>query len=295
MHFKPKFIKKYSQLTDFQAYKVCIETFPRKSIRVNTLATTSKKLLTLLEKQGWVLEQVPWCQDGFYIEHREKRRDIGNTPEHQQGLFFAQKSVSMIPPLALNPEAGDKVLDACAAPGGKTSHLASLMNNKGIIVANEPDAYRINGLIANLDRCSVKNTIVTKMDLLAIKNEIFDKILLDAPCSGSGLIRGKTQRSLAILKMWNQNYINKMSHLQKKMIRHAWSLLKKGGVLVYSTCSLEPEENEDVINHLLAHEHASLQPINLPVKTHSKYYLRIWPQDNNTEGFFVAKLRKEKD
>lgn len=292
MQFKPQFIEKYSQLTDFEGYQQAVASFPRKSIRVNTLKITAKELLPLLETKGWICEQVPWCTDGCYVEHREKRRDIGRMEEHQQGYFFVQKSVSMIPSLALDSQPGEKVLDACAAPGGKTTHLAALMQNRGVLVANEPDAYRIHGLIANLERCGVMNAVVTQMKFLGMNDEGFDKILLDAPCSGSGLIKGETQRSWRILQTWNQHYIKSMSRIQKKMIVHAYALLKKGGALVYSTCSLEPEENEDVVDYLLEHAGGHLETIDLPVKAKNKRYLRIWPQDNDTEGFFVAKILK---
>ena len=292
MCFKPAFVEKYAKLTNFESYRSCVETFPRKSIRVNTLKTSSDVLLPALERQRWHCTPVPWCQDGYYIEHQERRRDLGHLKEHREGLFFVQKSVSMIPSLALAPQPGEKVLDACAAPGGKTTHMAALMKNKGLIIVNENDRYRVNGLIANLERCGVTNTRVTKMSVFALKESEFDKILLDAPCSGSGLIKGETQRSKDILKMWNQRYIKGMSRVQKRMIRHAYSLLKKGGTLVYSTCSLEPEENENVVDHLLDTVGGRLEKIDLPVKAAYKKYLRIWPQDNKTEGFFFAKIKK---
>ena len=291
MKFKPRFIEKYSKLIDFEEYKKAVSKFPRKSIRVNTLKISAEELLPSLEEKGWKCEQVPWCEDGYYIEHNEKRRDIGNMEEHTKGYFFVQKSVSMIPSLALSPKEGEKVLDLCAAPGGKTTHIAALMENKGMIVANENDSYRINGLIANLERCGVMNTTVTKMSVFDVKDN-FDKILLDAPCSGSGLIKGETRRSSKILKEWNQKYIEGMGKVQKRMIRHAYSLLNKNGILVYSTCSLEPEENEDVVDYLLDNIGGKLEKIELPVKADDDKYLRIWPQNNNTEGFFVAKIRK---
>lgn len=292
MHFKPAFIEKYSKLTDFEAYKKAVATFPRKSLRVNTLKISTKKLLPLLEAQGWMFKPVPWCVEGFYIDHQEQRRDIGRTQEHEQGYFFVQKSVSMIPSLALDPQPGENILDLCAAPGGKTTHCAALMKNTGTIIANENDAYRINALKINLERCGVTNTTITKRSVFDIQNETFDRILLDAPCSGSGLIKGETQRTKNTLKVWNKNYIKGMSKVQKRMLVHAYALLKKGGTLVYSTCSLEPEENENVVDHLLERVGGTLEQITLPITTKDKKYLRIWPQDNDTEGFFVAKIKK---
>jgi len=295
MHFKPQFAEKYSRLTDFAAYRKAVATFPRKSIRVNTLKITREELLPLLEQKGWRMNEVPWCMNGYYIEHMEKRRDIGKTEEHQRGYFFVQKSVSMIPSLALAPQPRERVLDLCAAPGGKTTHLAALMKNTGTIVANDSDAYRINALNINLRRCGVTNTVITKKSVFDVNDDSFDKILLDAPCSGSGLIKGETQRTWRILKEWNPKYITSMSRVQKRMIVHASSLLQKGGTLVYSTCSLEPEENEEVVDHMLKTVGGNLTKIDLPVRAADKKYLRIWPQDNDTEGFFVAKITKEKD
>ena len=291
MHFKPAFVEKYSKLTDFETYKKAVATFPRKSLRVNTLKISAKKLLPLLQAQGWMFDQVPWCADGFYVTHHEGRRDIGRTHEHEQGYFFVQKSVSMIPSLALDPQPGEKVLDLCAAPGGKTTHLAALMKNTGTLIANEHDAYRINALKINLERCGV-SAVITKKSVFDITNETFDRILLDAPCSGSGLIKGETQRTKNTLKVWNPRYIKGMGKVQKRMIVHAYGLLKKGGTLVYSTCSLEPEENEEVVDHLLDKEGGKLVPISLPTLKKNQKYLRIWPQDYDTEGFFVAKIVK---
>ena len=161
--FKETFQKKYETLTNWKEYEKAIQEFPKKSIRINTLKTNIAKVKKSLNTEGWNVSRIPWCKEGFYIEHESKRRDIGNTQEHLNGEIFIQRSVSMIPSIILNPKPNDVVLDMAAAPGAKTTHMASLMKNQGIIIANDADAYRINGLIANLQRCSVMNAVTTKM------------------------------------------------------------------------------------------------------------------------------------
>ena len=284
MEFKPKLIEKYSKLTDFNEYKKYAEKFVRKSFRVNTLKAKINEVKNRLA--DFNLSQVPWCKEGFYVN--SEKIDLGRTEEHSLGEIFIQTSVSMLPAQLLELKS-DLLLDVSASPGGKTTHCAQIMKNRGLIVANDVSPERLKPLIINLQRCSVANTIVTQTDGRNLKGS-YDKILLDAPCSGSGMIRGKTTLSLKTLNEWNPLAIERYSRLQKQLILHAYSLLKSNGVLVYSTCSLEPEENEQVIDYLLKNTDAKLEKINL-LKS-STPYLRIWPQDYDTEGFFIAKIKK---
>lgn len=290
--FKDKFVERYSKLTDFEEYKKAVLELPRKSIRVNTIKISVNELKSKLEDKGINLEQVPWCKEGFYVNSRGIR--LGNLNEHKAGYFFVQRSVSMIPALALEPKEGEIVLDMCSAPGGKTTQLAALMNNKGIIMANESDSKRIYILSKNLQRCSVINTIINNQSGDKINPRfLFDKILLDAPCSGTGLIKGETRRTAYTLKVWNENMVRRLAKLQKKLILNAFDLLKEDGILVYSTCSLDPDEDEDVVKFLLnKKKYAKLEKININIKSEFKDYIKIWPQYYNTEGFFVAKIRK---
>jgi tRNA (cytosine49-C5)-methyltransferase len=298
--FKDNFIERYSKLTDIETFKEITVKELRKSIRVNTLKTNVGEVISRLENK-WNLEQVPWCKEGFFISG--ERKDIGNLIEHNLGYFYVQEAASMIPPLVLIPEENDLILDMAAAPGSKTTQMAAMMNNKGLIVANDYDPIRIKSLGINLQRCGVSNTVITIMHGLQFKNNQFDKILLDAPCSGTGAIR----KSLDTLRIYNAKMIGKLASLQKKLIVNAFDNLKEGGTLVYSTCSLEPEENEAVINHLIeTYSNAKIENIKLNIKrsnpilefddsTYNKEVskcLRLWPQDNNTEGFFVAKIIK---
>ena len=304
IEFKEKFIERYEKLTNFEEFKNYSLSFLRRSIRVNTIKISINDLKKRLE-ENWNLEQIPWCKEGFYIEHiKKERRDIGNLIEHSLGYFYTQEAASMIPPLVLEPEESDTILDMAASPGSKTTQIAALMNNKGILVANDISSARMKPLSLNVQRCGITNCIVTMMYGQRFRNFEFDKILLDAPCSGTGTIR----KSLKTLRIWNPLMVQRLAHTQKSLIEIAFSNLKPGGTLVYSTCSNEPEENEAVIDFLVnKYENARIEQIKLsnikrsdPIlnfensnyNENIKNCLRIWPQDNDTEGFFVAKIKK---
>jgi len=288
VEFKEKFLERYSKYTDIEEFKeYCLKPL-RKSIRVNTLKIEVDDLKKRLKN----LKQVPWCNEGFFIDGY----GIGNLKEHFLGYIYVQEAASMIPALVLNPK-DEIILDMCAAPGSKTTHLAAIMKNKGLIVANDVEIKRLKALSINLQRCGVLNTVMTYMKGEGIKNK-FDKILLDAPCSGTGVIR----KSINTLKIWNENMIKKLSYTQKNLIVNAFNGLKENGIMVYSTCSVDRDENEGVIEFLLdKFDNAKLEEINLNIKRSKclsdnnelNKCLRIWPQDNDTEGFFVVKIRKE--
>jgi NOL1/NOP2/sun family putative RNA methylase len=306
VEFKRKFIERYSKLTDFEKFKKHSLAFPNKAIRVNTLKADVDKVKRNLER-NWNLEQVPWCKQAFWIRHPNGRRDLGNLTEHSLGYIYVQEASSMIPPIALQPEPGDIVLDMCASPGSKTTQMAAMMNNEGLIFANDIEGKRLAPLGINIQRSGITNAVITLMKGELYKNSSirFDKILVDAPCSGTGTI----SKSIGTLKMWNPKMIKRLASVQKRLLETAFSILKPGGFLVYSTCSNEPEEDEGVISDFLdAHEDVEMQEVKLPLNSSSaimefegksynpnvKKCLRIWPQDNSTEGFFVAKIRKKK-
>ncbi len=300
MHFKPAFIKKYELLTDFQTYKASVSKhFARKSIRINTLHHTAHTVKQSLKKDGWNLTSVPWCRDGFYIEHETGRRDIGRSKQHKEGMIFSQGSPSMLPALLLKPTQRSTVLDLCAAPGGKTHHLACLMRNNGTIISNEPNSFRKRILQINLKRCGVNNVMITQQRAEHYESgQLFDNILLDVPCTGSGLIKGNIARSKKLLKEWNPKITKRYAKLQQKMLENAWTLLKPKGTLAYATCSLEPEEDEMVIDTFL-HNHkdaTNRTPRSIndhTTKSSHKKYIKIWPQYYDTNGFFVALLQKK--
>ena len=296
---KPKFKEHFSELTDFDKFIEYSLRPLRKSFRVNTLVANLKETKEELEKKSWNLKQIPWCKEGFFAQGNI---GLGNTTEHFLGKIYIQEAASMIPPLALTPFK-DKVLDVSASPGSKTTQIAATMKNKGLIIANDVDAKRCDILNQNLQRCSVSNCTITKINGFQIKGE-FDNILLDAPCSGTGAIR----KSPLTLNIWNKNMIKKFTNTQKKLIINNFNNLKPGGRMVYSTCSVEPEENEEIISYLLNQfNNAKCKKIDLNLKSSKpilnyknktyhegvKNCLRLWPQDNDTEGFFIALITKD--
>ena len=304
---KPRFEERYKSLLGAEYDKFLSYSFSyiRKAIRVNTLKISVKEVQDRL-KDLWQLDPVPWCKEGFWISYKKgKRFDIGNLQEHQLGYVYVQEAASMIPPVVLAPKPGEVVLDLCAAPGSKTSQIAMYMRNEGILVANDVEFSRLKALGLNLQRCGVANTLITHMQGMGFRvlPPIFDKVLVDAPCSGTGTIR----KSLKTLEMWNPKMIGHLAKIQKLLLETGFSVLKPGGVLVYSTCTLEPEENEGVVSDFLnAHSDAQLQAFSLDIKRNQPvtefldqtYHkdvskcLRIFPHDNDTEGFFIAKISK---
>lgn len=292
--------KDYGEFIDFSM------KFLRKSIRVNTLKRNVAFVERSVAAKGWKLEQIPWCKDGFWAEHEDGRLDLGNLVEHSLGYFYVQEAASMIPPIVLDPKPGEVVLDMCAAPGSKSTQIAQLMKNQGVIVSNDVSTGRIAPLSINIQRCGVKNCVVTMMQGVRFGRlgQRFDRVLVDAPCSGTGAIR----KSFKTLQMWNPKMVKRLAATQKKLLESGFLAAKSGGVVVYSTCTLEPEEDEGVVDWLLEkYESAKLETIKLEIKRSPpigefesqgynkdiKKCLRIWPQDNDTEGFFVARIRKE--
>jgi len=308
---KPAFEKRYKELLvdSYEKFISCSFSYARKSIRVNSLKIAVEDLLARLSPR-WKLEPIPWCKEGFWIEYRgdenqEERFDIGNLPEHMLGYFYVQDAASMIPPVVLKPAKGDTVLDMCAAPGSKTSQMAAMMGNTGLIVANDMQSSRLRPLSVNLQRVGVRNTMITRMagQSFRRKKTRFDKVLVDGPCSGTGTIR----RSMKVLRMWSPKLVERMRSEQRNLIVSGYESLKPGGMMVYSTCTLEPEENEGVISWFLSrYPDAKIMPIKLEIQRSEavtqfngndyhpdvKRCLRIYPYDNDTEGFFVAKIVK---
>ena len=275
----------------------------RKSIRINTIKADVEDVRRRLEEKGWSLSKIPWIENGFWISYPEGEA-LGNTLEHFMGYYYVQEAASMIPPLFLDVE-NDLVLDMAAAPGSKTSQIAEIMKNQGTIVANDVSIERIKVLRFNLEKLGVMNTIVTRHDgrFFSKLKEKFDAVLLDAPCSSEGIIR-KDWRALS---KWSIKLIKSMSYLQKQLISSAIAATRKGEVIVYSTCTLAPEENEEVIDYAIKNFDVKVEKIRLKklkfrkgiTEWENKDYdkevnkcMRIWPQDNDTEGFFVAKLIK---
>jgi NOL1/NOP2/sun family putative RNA methylase len=236
---KEFFLKRYKSIGGDIA-----EIAPRNSIRVNTSKISVQALSERLSRRGVIFEKIPFSPNGLYCK---SRFSLGSAPEYLMGYYYVQEPASMLPAIALEPKENEMVLDMCAAPGSKTTQISEIMKNRGTIIAVEKNLGRCNALKNNLERMGCANVTVINDDALNLKcAEIFDRILLDAPCSGNYAIeRGWFEKR-------DLSGIEKNAQSQKKLIEKACSLLKKGGVLVYSTCSLEPEENEEVIMFALS-------------------------------------------
>ena len=314
---KPKFIERISNLLnnneeDIKAFFESAKTAPKKAIRCNTLKISPDELKKRLEEKGWKIKQ-PFKDypEIMIIESSLLPGELGKVKEHILGYYYAQEITSMMPILALQPKSEDIFLDCCAAPGSKTTQAAALMENKGIIIANDLSMGRISILSANLERLGITNTIITLHDFLQLSKKLkelnmkFNKILVDAPCSGEGNIRLSPSTYLN----WSEGLLKKLSSKQKRIAEAALQLLKPGGEMIYSTCSYAPEENEEVIQYLIDNYKVVIEPVTLPIKSRKgisewkgkkfsnelKKCHRIYHHDNDMEGFFICKIKKEEE
>lgn len=305
--FLPKaFIEKYSELLGAEAeefFKFCQRKL-RPSLWANSLKISPEQLTKNLESAGWSVENLPIHQNAFLII--EGPRQPGQSSAFKQGLFNLQEIASMIPAVVLAPQKGERVLDAAAAPGNKTLQLCCLMENQGEIVALDENRVRFKSLAYNIRKFGMKNVKAFNKSLLSVQTQKpFDKILLDAPCSSEGLVR----KDFDALRHWSKKLVERKAKLQTKMILKAWQMLKPCGTLVYSTCTLSPEENEAVMSKLLQkNADAEIEKIaignfklrnglieykNKKFESGVENCVRILPQDNDTQAFFVAKIRKD--
>lgn len=265
----------------------------KKSFRVNTLKADIKTV-----SKRFDCEPVPWCTHGFFTKD-----DVTASIEHFQGLIYMQEAASMAAALALEPRPHERVLDICAAPGSKTAQIAQIMENMGCIVANEPDAKRAKTLRFNLNRMGVANSIVTRNDGRRIpKRKMFDRVLLDAPCSNMG----RAARDKAPIEQFSPARVRKMQKLQISLLESGYGSLRDGGTMVYSTCTFAVDENEAIVDYAIRKLGMQAIRINTPIKATAaatriknrifsrevENSLRIHPKDNGTDGFFMAKLIK---
>ena len=269
------------------------------SLRVNSLKTTPEQLKELL-----------WKHYRVYIEYGRFTKWVlkvygtipfNRSPEFQQGLFIVQDEASALVGYVVNPRPGERVIDMCAAPGGKTTHLGELMQNRGSIVALDVSKPRLDRLIWQCQRMGIR--IVEPRILDARKapevygENTFDRVLLDAPCTSSGTIRKNPE----IRWLLKEEEIPEYSRLQKELLEAAIRLAKPGGIIVYATCSVFPEENEMVLKEVLDRESSvELERVELPVETRGlssidpemSKAVRLWTHRHDTTSFFISRLRK---
>ncbi|MGN0453169.1 MAG: RsmB/NOP family class I SAM-dependent RNA methyltransferase [Ruminococcus sp.] len=263
-----------------------------RGVRVNTLKCSVEKFTSLLQNEGINLTPTPFCEEGFYIE--ENTPLSGKHPLHHAGAIYFQEPSAMSAASVLCAQKGDKVLDLCAAPGGKSTQLAAALGGEGLLWSNEYVRSRANILVSNLERCGVSNGVVSSCEpevLCTSLEGFFDKVLVDAPCSGEGMFR----RDKEAREEWSPEHSDSCAVRQLKILNSAKKALKAEGVLVYSTCTFSYEENEGVIEKFLK-ENPDFELADAGEtfgrRTLGSLACRIFPMDGG-EGHFVAKLRKK--
>ncbi len=256
----PKFISSYN----------CNKSM---GLRANTLKISAKTLTSILP---YLNKNIPWCSDGFYYEepHRPAK-----SPHYHCGLYYIQEPSAMYPAEALGVQEGDIVLDLCAAPGGKSVQIGSKLRGFGLLIVNDINTQRAKVLLKNIEKYGIKNAVVlndTPDKISAYFKEFFDKILVDAPCSGEGMFR----KDPDMIKNWSEGEVSKYAHWQKNILQNVPPMLAKNGTIVYSTCTFSPEENEQQVNNLLlANPSFNLWDLK-----------RLWPHEINGEGHFIATI-----
>jgi NOL1/NOP2/sun family putative RNA methylase len=312
---KPLFEERMRKLLpdkdDFDEFERIVHTKQRRFIRCNTLKISPSDLFDRLNKNWEVAQPFGDYPEIMLVVGELGPGELGNSIEHLLGYFYVQEISSMLPPLALKPKPGEFILDLCSSPGSKTTQMAAMMKNEGTIIANDIKLDRIKILAANLERCGVMNVVATRNDGVGLCNRLakkgfkFDKILLDVPCSGEGTLRSSPKT----FKMWNFKVVQKLSREQKKLFASAVKCLKVGGEIVYSTCTHSPEENELVVSFALKNFPLEIEKVELPLKCRPgvkewkdekfeegvEKCCRIYPQDNDSEGFFVSKFKLVKE
>jgi NOL1/NOP2/sun family putative RNA methylase len=297
----PAFERYRAIIPDYEALLNALDQPLPTFVRVNTLKIAVGPFQNSMAERGHVLERTPEMEVAFRLHGSATP---GSTLEYFSGYYHVQGLTSMLPPGILNPQPEERVLDLCAAPGGKATYLAQLMQNRGVVVANDFRRSRLRILRSHIDRLGTTSILITCYQGQQFpKRILFDKILLDPPCSAEGTYRSGLQRPLSE----NPNVVKRLSQLQQHLLLRALDLLQKNGTLVYSTCTYAPEENEAVIDEVLRNGQAEILPISIPFP-HSEGLpswegkrfhpdmtkaVRIYPHQINSWGFFIAHLRKQ--
>jgi NOL1/NOP2/sun family putative RNA methylase len=293
--FPEEFIEKYRELlgNEWGVFFSTLQIKQPKSFWLNSNKTSPSQTIPSLEKHCVKIEKFLFHELAYSIDYERP----GSLKEFEFGKISLQEKAAMLPAIALAPKEKELVLDACAAPGMKTIQLSNLMHNKGKIIACDVNSERLKALEYNKAKYDLKNVEVKRIDfrnLLPAQKEKFDKIMLDAPCSSEGLVR----KDRDALRDWSEKLIERKAKTQKELIVAAFELLKNGGEMVYATCSFAPEENEEVVLYLLdKFKNAEVLKVEIKgIKIRENKLcancVRLYPQDNDTQQFFFAKIRK---
>ncbi|ELY57750.1 RsmB/NOP family class I SAM-dependent RNA methyltransferase [Natronolimnohabitans innermongolicus] len=288
-------------IDDFDAFLEACERPLGNAVRINTIKTSVERALATLEEDGLEYEQADWNPRVLRLETDSP----GSTWSSFHGFTHGQEEVSAVPPIVLDPQSGERVWDCCAAPGGKATQIAALMDDEGTVVANDNNLGRISALRFNAERLGATSLAVTNDDarnysLNRFSFDEFDRALVDAPCSCEGTIR----KNPDALDNWSEGHISSVAGIQKGILRRAIQATREGGTVVYSTCTFAPEENEAVVQHALENEPCRVVDFDLGLEydpgltewddetydSTLERAARIYPHRNDTGGFFVAKL-----
>ncbi len=284
-------VKPLLQEEDFEIFKSEYKKNSFVGVRVNTLKCSADKFQKIMNREGIEVRKTPFSPVGYYIE--DKSVLSGKHPIHHAGAVYFQEPSAMSAATLLSPQKGERVLDLCAAPGGKSTQLASYLEGEGVLWCNEYVHSRANILLSNIERSGIGNAVVSSCDpevLCSALSEYFDKVLVDAPCSGEGMFR----RDSDAYGEWSPEHSDSCAVRQLKILDSAKKALKIGGILVYSTCTFSKAENEDVVAEFLnnnpdfelLNSNENFGRVALDGKS-----IRIFPMDGG-EGHFAAKLRR---
>ena len=291
---------------DYDAYIKSLDERPYVGIRTNLLKLTKEKLKEILDRD---FKEIPWVKEGFYFEEEkgvlttpslsniEKIKSISKNPYYFAGLYYIQEPSAMTPAMVAGIKPGDKVLDLCAAPGGKSTQAASYLQGEGLLVSNDFSASRVKALQKNIEVSGIDNVLITNEDpknLSKVYIEYFDKIVVDAPCSGEGMFR----RDNAVFRAYLGRGPEFFTGLQVSILNEAAKMLKPGGTLVYSTCTYSKVEDEGSLSEFLEnHPEFKIDKINADFGFEESKILpgtiRLFPHKIKGEGHFVARLKKD--
>lgn len=284
---------------EYDAFIRSYEEEKNQGLRINTLKISIEDFLKI---NPFTIEKIPWVKEGYFYPNNERP---GKHPYHDAGLYYIQEPSAMAVGELVDPKPGETILDLCAAPGGKTTHLASKMNGQGLLVSNEIHPQRAKILSQNVERMGIKNAIVTNETperLAAHFPSFFDRILVDAPCSGEGMFRKDEEARLH----WSPENVALCASRQDEILEYAQSMLKPGGRLVYSTCTFSPEENEGTISRFLEkYPNFEIEQVEVyegfspgranwveGAAPNIEQTIRIWPHRVKGEGHYIAVLKK---
>jgi NOL1/NOP2/sun family putative RNA methylase len=281
-------------------YEACQRPLPS-VVRVNTIKAEADRAQAALEAEGIDVDPVEWHPGLF----RFPGDSAGANWPYFHGWIHGQEEVSTVPARVLGPQPGERVWDACAAPGSKTTQLAALMDDEGVVIATDTNLGRISALRSNTERLGVTNAALTHEDarnhsLKPFDGALYDRALVDVPCSCEGTIR----KNPDVLEDWERSHVEGTAGVQKGILRRALQVTREGGTVVYSTCTFAPEENEAVLNYALEEEPCRLREFEIPLDSRPgvtewegetfdetvERAKRIYPHHNDTGGFFCAKL-----